>query len=129
MLNIVIHLRVTTQPEASKSFFSFSASSFFMAFFNIEGALSAKSLASLSPKLKISLSALIILILLAQLLVRSGIPFRHCLMILGFKLRHLTMGWRSLAFLFYLGVSKSMKPLRRLQRCVPKNYFEYLVDW
>ena len=56
------HFRVTTQPDASKVFFSFSAYSLFMFFFSIEGVLSARSFASFKPSPNNSLKALIILI-------------------------------------------------------------------
>jgi hypothetical protein len=58
----MIHFKLMTQPTASKSFFSFSASSLFMFFFNIEGVLSARSLASFSPRLNSYLSVLMALI-------------------------------------------------------------------
>lgn len=69
---IVDHLRVITQPTSSRSFFSFYAYSRFMFFFSIEGTLSAKSLASLRPKLKISLRALMTLIFWATSTVVSS---------------------------------------------------------
>ena len=55
------HLRVTTHPCFSRSYFSFSPS-YFLPFFITMGALSTKSFAYFSPKLNTSLKTLIILI-------------------------------------------------------------------
>lgn len=48
----ISHKRLTEHPKASNFSFIDFASSYFVYFYNVQGAFSTKSLASLSPKLK-----------------------------------------------------------------------------